>query len=190
MALIAAAGAGVLWAGALPAWWKALPRTSRMECTFVQESESAVFGKLRKEGTLKLAQGGKLHVAYTKGMLLIADGRNLVQYDPIAMTAQRMDLRSAAAEMPLLNILVDPGALDTSYEAKAEDEGKVLLEPRRRNLPKVMLEGKDGMLWRITWTDGTGAKQVLELKNPQIPKVDFPATTFVFRAPVGTRWIG
>lgn len=186
-ALIAA---GALQAADLPAWWKELPRLSRFESGFIQESESAVFGKLKKEGQLQLAKGGRLRVTYVKGMVLVSDGTNLVQYDPMAMTAQRLKLRSATRDMPLLNILVDPGALEAVYRIRVEDENRVLLEPKRKDLPKVVVEGQDGMLKRVTWTDATGAGQMLELQHPRIPGKGFPSSTFTFIAPAGTRWIG
>ena len=182
--------AGTLQAAELPAWWKALPHLSRLESGFIQESESAVFGKLKKEGKIQLAKGGRLRVTYVKGMVLVSDGIHLIQYDPMAVTAQRLSLRSATRDMPLLNILVDPTALESAYQIKAETADQVLLEPKRKDLPKVMVEGKDGLLKRVTWTDATGAKQVLELKNPRVPNTDFPPSVFTFKAPAGTRWIG
>ena len=184
------AAAGALQAADLPAWWKALPRLARFECGFIQESESAVFGKLRKEGKLQLAKGGRLRVTYVKGMVLVSDGTNLIQYDAAARTAQRLTLRSATKDMPLLNILVDPAALEAVYQIKAENADQVLLEPKRKDLPKVTVEGRDGFLRRVTWTDPTGARQVLELQNPRIPSREFPPSVFTFQAPAGTRWIG
>jgi outer membrane lipoprotein-sorting protein len=160
-----------------------------MEAEFVQESESAVFGKLTKAGTLQLATGGRLRVTYVKGMVLVSDGSKLIQYDPAARTAQRMDLRSAAKDMPLLNVLVNPSALENSYVVKAEGEDRVLLEPKRKELPEVTVEGRGAFLNRVTWTDPTGARQMLQLKNSRIPKADFPASMFKFAAPQGTRWI-
>jgi outer membrane lipoprotein-sorting protein len=182
--------AGIVQAAELPSWWRALPRMSRLESDFVQESESAVFGKLKKEGHLQMASGGRLRVTYTKGLLLVSDGVSLIQYDPAARTAQRLELRSATRDMPLLNLLVDPAALEAAYSIKAESEERIQLEPKRKDLPKVTVEGRDGFLKRVTWIDATGAKQALELKAPRVPKSSFPATTFVFTAPVGTRWIG
>lgn len=183
--------AGVaLQAAELPAWWKALPRLSRLESEFIQESESAVFGKLKKEGKIQLAKGGRLRVTYVKGMVLVADGIHLIQYDPMSMTAQRLSLNSATRVMPLLNILVDPAALERAYQIRAENADQVLLEPKWKDLPKVTVEGKAGLLKRVTWIDATGAKQVLELKTPRVPKKDFPPSLFTFKAPVGTRWIG
>src|SRR5512145_3326192 len=93
------AAAGSLGASGLPAWWTALPGLPRLESRFTQESESAVFGKLRREGKLQLAKGGRLRVTYDKGMILVADGTNLIQYDPMARTAQRLSLRTARKDM-------------------------------------------------------------------------------------------
>jgi len=179
-----------LQAAELPVWWKTLTNLSRLESGFVQESESAVFGKLTKTGKLQLAKGGKLRVTYEKGMVLVSDGVQLTQYDPMARTAQRLELHSATKDMPLLNILVDPAALGTAYTIKAENADQVLLEPKRKDLPKVLVEGRDGLLKRVTWTDATGAKQVLELTKPRVPSHAYPPAVFTFKAPAGTRWIG
>lgn len=186
--ILLALGGALLPAQSLPVWWKALPDLPRMECTFVQESESAVFGKLRKEGRLQLSRGGKLRVVYAEGLVIVSDGKSLVQYDPSVRTAQRLDLRSAGSEMPLLNVFLNPRALDSVYRAKVQSSGAITLEPRRPGLPRVDLEGKGTFLQRVTWTDATGAKQVLELVNPRIPPA-LPEATYQLRVPAGTRWI-
>ena len=171
-----------------PAWWKALPGLPRLESAFVQESESAVFGKLRREGILQLTKGGRIRVAYKGGLLLISDGKTLMQYDPGARTAQKLNLKTVASEMPLLNVLVDPRALDSVYRAKAQADGGMLLEPRKPGLPKVALEGKGGLLKKVAWVDATGARQVLELLDPKVP-ASIPDATYKLRVPAGTRWI-
>jgi outer membrane lipoprotein-sorting protein len=185
-------GVGLLGAGAptvaLPGWWGGFQAMVRLESDFVQQSESAVFGKLRRQGQLKLAKGGHLRVEYRQGLLLVADGRNLVQYDPEARTAQRISLRSASADTPLLNILLNPSALAGFYEAKAGSGQEVALEPRRKDLPRVVLTGRDGLLQRIQWRDATGASQEIELQNPRTPP-PFAAATFTFDPPAGTRWL-
>lgn len=173
----------------LPAWWKAFPGLARFESAFVQKSDSAVFGTLKREGLLQLAKGGHLRVAYQKGLLFIADGATLIQFDPAAATAQRLDLRVAARDMPLMNILTDLRALDEAYLAKPAPGEAVQLEPRRSGLPAVLLEGGNGFLRRVTWTDGTGARQVLELTSPHVPKAPFPPATFTFQPPAGVRWL-
>ena len=178
-----------LAAGALPGWWVAFPRAARLESAFVQESESGVFGKLRRNGTLRLAEGGRLRVEYHKGMLLVSDGKSLVQYDPEARTAQRVNLRSATEDAPLLNLLLNPRNLEATFRVQAGPGGEVVyLEPRKPGLPSVVVEGQGSFLKRVRWTDGTGAKQVLELQAPRIPSALSPAL-FVFKAPVGTRWL-
>jgi outer membrane lipoprotein-sorting protein len=186
-------GLGLLGAGAdgaeLPAWWNGFRAMARLESGFVQQSDSAVFGKLRRQGQLKLAKGGRLRVEYRQGLLLVADGRNLTQYDPAARTAQRTPLRSAALETPLLNIMLNPGALSAFYEAKPGADQSVALEPRRPGLPRVVLSGRDGLLRRIQWTDATGAGQEIELQDPRVPAAPFDAATFTFNAPAGTRWL-
>lgn len=181
-------GSILLRGGELPAWWQQLRRTDSVECRFAQESESAVFGKLRREGTLVLARGGRLRVAYARGTLLVADGRSLVQFDPETRTAQRIDLRAAMRDSPLLNVLVDPSRLEASFTVRAESSGGVRLVPRKTGVAGVLLEGQGRFLSRITWTDGTGAKQVMELKDPK-PAKSLDARSFHFLAPAGTRWI-
>jgi len=183
------AAVGTLQAAGLPAWWRALPDLPRLESAFVQASESAVFGQLRKEGTLQLSKGGRLRVAYQGGMVLVADGTDLVQYDPQARTAQRLSLDAAVRDMLLLNILVDPGALESAYLARSTGADQVTLDPRRKDLARITVEGRNGFLRRVTWVDATGATQVLELKNPRVPPRAFPPSTFTFKAPAGVRWI-
>ena len=173
----------------LPAWWTAFPGLPRLESSFVQESDSAVFGKLTRQGDLKLAKGGRLRVQYREGLLLVANGTTLIQYDPQARTAQRQTLRAAAAEAPLLDILLRPGGLGKFYEAKPGPDQSLALEPRQAGLPRVELTGRGRLLQRIQWTDGTGARQVIELKNPQVPAAPFDAATFTFAPPAGTRWL-
>jgi outer membrane lipoprotein-sorting protein len=160
----------------------------RLESAFVQQSDSAVFGKLKREGLLKLAKGGMLRVEYRRGLLLVADGRTLTQYDPDARTAQRMNLRSAAADTPLLNIMLNPAALAGFYRATGGPGDSVRLEPLREGLPKVELTARAGLLQRIRWTDPTGANQEIELSDPRVPP-PFPPGTFTFQAPAGTRWL-
>jgi outer membrane lipoprotein-sorting protein len=165
-----------------------LPSHPHLECAFIQESESAVFGKLRKEGRLQLTKGGRIRVAYTGGLLIVSDGKTLFQYDPGARTAQKLDLRAAALEMPLLNVLLDPRALDAVYRAEVQPSGSVRLEPRKPGLPKIELEGQGGLLKKLAWVDATGARQVLELVDPWVP-VSIPDSAYKLRVPAGTRWL-
>jgi len=178
-----------LGASETPAWWKAFVGAPRVESRFVQESESAVFGKLARTGTLKLAKGGRLRVDYQKGLLLVADGATLVQYDPQARTAQKIDLRNAAKDAPLLWVLLDPGSLEQVFTVKASGPDAFTLEPRKKGMPQVTVEGKGGLPHRIRWIDPTGAHQVLELQAPTISPKAFEPSTFIFKAPAGTRWI-
>ena len=99
-------------------------------------------------------------------------------------------LRSAAADMPLLNILLDLKALDASYRVLAVGPDKVRLEPRRPGLPAVQLEGRGGYLRTVAWADSTSAKQTLELTSPHVPAAPFAASVFSFQAPAATRWMG
>lgn len=177
-------------AGTLPPWWTGMSSLQRMECAFVQQSESAVFGNLERRGTLQLARGGRIRVSYTTGLLLVSDGSALVQYDPAARTAQRFDLRSAATDMPLLNVLLDLKAVQAAYKVVPAGQDRLKLEPRRAGFPPVELEGRGAFLHRVVWKDSTGAKRVLELKDPRVPSAPFPASVFTFKAPEGTRWMG
>lgn len=191
LALLLALGAGAAGLRAqAPAWWKAFTGAPRMESRFVQESDSAVFGKLKRTGTLRLAKGGRLRVEYQKGLLLVSDGRTLIQYDPEARTAQKVDLHSAAKDAPLLWVLLDPATLEQVFTVKAGAGPDAFnLEPRKPNLPKVTLEGKGGLPRRISWTDPTGAHQVLAFQDPRVPGAAFAADLFTFKAPAGTRWL-
>lgn len=185
--LVAACGV-FLQGQEVPGWWKAVLDLPRLECGFRQESESAVFGKLQKTGQLQLTRGGKIRVAYVGGLLIVADGKSLVQYDPGTRTAQKLVLKTAAADMPLLNILLDPKALDTVYRARVQPNGSLLLEPRKPGLPKVELEGKGALLRKISWMDATGARQVLELLDARVPN-SIPESVYKLRVPEGTRWL-
>ena len=189
-ALLGIACGAALQAGTLPAWWEAFPKVPSLESPFVQESDSAVFGKLRREGTLKLAQGGRLRVEYHKGLLLVSDGRTLVQYDPEARTAQRLDLRTAAGNAPMLNILLNPRTLADAFKVSPGPSPEaVTLVARHANVPTVIVEGQGRLLKRIQWTDATGARQVIELKAPKVPATLEPGT-FTFKAPPGIHWLG
>ena len=184
------AGACVLQAQALPAWWKAFTAAPRLESGFRQVSESAVFGRLEKRGKLRIGKGGRIRVEYQKGLLLVCDGRTFVQYDAQARTASKLDLESAAREAPLLQVLLDPGSLASVFTARpGQGPDTLVLEPRRKGLPKVDLQGKGGLPSSLAWTDPTGARQVLEFVEPRVPAAAFDAATFTFRAPQGTRWI-
>ena len=173
---------------ALPAWWRQFSNLPNLESEFVQTSESAVFGTLRKQGRLAVARGGRLRVAYEKGLLLVSDGKRLVQYDPQTHTAQGLDLARAMGEFPLLNVLIDPRTLETSYEVISEG-AKLRLKPRRAGLPEVQVEGQDTFPTRITWKDGTGAQQNLSLINPRASS-SLGVANFRFDPPKGTRWLG
>ena len=177
-------------AGELPGWWRAFPGLARMESGFVQESDSAVFGKLSRKGHLQLAKGGRLRVEYQPGLLLVADGHSLVQYDPQARTAQRTPLRSASADSPLLAVLLDPGSLGRFYAAKGGPDDSLELEPLQQGLPHVLLTGRNGLPQRIQWTDGTGARQVILFEDARVPPQAFAPGVFSFLAPAGTRWLG
>ncbi len=172
---------------ALPGWWRALPSQPALSARFVQSSDSAVFGKLQEKGTLLLARGGRLRVAYASGLLVVSDGRRLVQYDPDTRTAQGQALRSALKDYPLLGLLLEPRRLDLLYRVEAVGGDAVLLHPRMPGLPEVRAEGRHGLLAAVAWTDGTGARQRLVLEDARVPPPP-PASAFRFDPPPGTQW--
>lgn len=175
-------------AAELPAWWGALQRLERLETPFVQESESAVFGTVRREGQLALARGGKVRVAYQGGLLIVADGKSLVQFDPAARTAQRLDLAKAMTDMPLLTLLLDPRRLQDAFRVTPLGGGRLRLESRTPGLPTLEAEGQGTFLTSLTWTDPTGARQVLRFTRPRVP-ASFPEGRFTLQVPPGTRWL-
>ncbi len=174
---------------ALPGWWTGLSALPRLDSAFRQESESAVFGKLVRRGRIQAAKGGKLRVAYDSGLLLVADGEELVQYDPDTRTAQRMSLRSSLQDAPLLALLLDPTRLEKSYAAKVEAGGRLRLSPKAPGIPPVVAEGHGRFLTALSWSDGTGAAQRLVLEDPKSPAA-FDPKLFRFAAPEGTRFVG
>ena len=174
------------WA-ATPGWWTAFTRMSGMESRFRQESDSAVFGKLSREGHLALARGGRLKVSYTGGLTVTCDGRHLVQYDPDTRTAQRVELARAVRDFPLLGILLDPARLERLYRTEVFGGETMKLLPKEAGLPELKATGRKGLLHTLEWTDPTGARQKLELLNPKAP-VALPPETFRPTVPAGTRW--
>ncbi|MBI3132508.1 MAG: outer membrane lipoprotein carrier protein LolA [Acidobacteria bacterium] len=177
-------GVGALSAQA-PAWWTRLQARPSLEAAFAQEGESAVFGKVSREGTLRLAPGGRLRVAYTRGLLILCDGKRLIQFDPDTRSAQRLDLKRALAEVPLLTVLMDPREVERHFRIAFQGE-RVTLTPKEPGMPTLEAEGRGGWPERFQWTDATGARQVLRLKAPRASKED--AASFTFVPPPGTRW--
>ena len=173
----------------LPAWWTAFLKLPGFRATFVQESESAVFGTLNRRGTLAGARGGRLRAAYDKGLILVADGKTLVQYDPDTRTAQRWDLREARNEAPMLALLLDPASTGAHFIVQPLDGGRLRLKPRRKDLPEVELEGSGSTPTILRWIDPSGARQVLRLEGV-VAGAPLPAATFRFDPPAGTRWVG
>ena len=173
---------------AVPAWWTAFLRLPSFQSRFVQESESAVFGTLSRKGSLAAARGGRLRAAYDKGLLLVADGKDLIQYDPDTRTAQRWDLRVARADVPMLALLLDPGSVGNTFVVQPLEGGRLRLKPRRKDLPEVEIEGKGSTPTVLRWTDPSGAQQVLRLEG--VTAATAPPATFRFDPPKGTRWTG
>jgi len=171
----------------MPGWWTAFTRMPGLESRFRQESDSAVFGKLAREGRLALAQGGRLRVAYQSGLTVTCDGRRLVQYDPDTRTAQGVELARAVRDFPLLGILLNPARLDKLYRVQAAGGEAVKLSPKEPGLPELKATGRRGLLHTLEWTDPTGARQRLELLDPKSPVTLAPGT-FKAQVPEGTRW--
>lgn len=161
-----------------------------MSASFAQTSDSAVFGKLQRKGTLRLAKGSRLRLAYADGLELVSDGRSLIQYDPDTRTAQVMNLQDAASEAPLLRLLTNPATLQGAYLVERAKGDQVHLKPLKPGLPEVWIEGSGRLPRRLRWTDASGAGQVLDVQNALTPAKDFPVGTFTFKAPKGTRWLG
>lgn len=174
----------------LPPWWKAFINVPRIQAAFVQTSDSAVFGKLKRKGSVRLTKGGQLRVVYDDGLELVADGQSLIQFDPDTRTAQRMDLLDAVMEAPLLRLLTDPAKLGRTYFIEPFANSQVRLKPLKQGLPEIRIEGSGSLPKRLVWTDASGAGQVLELLDARIPVKEFPVGTFHFQAPKGTRWLG
>jgi outer membrane lipoprotein-sorting protein len=174
------------WA-AVPQWWTAFTRMPALEGRFRQESDSAVFGKLTREGRLALARGGRLKVSYQGGLQITSDGRQLVQYDPDTRTAQRIEFSRAVRDFPLLGLLLEPARLERFYRIETYGGETLKLMPRDAALPELKATGRKGLLHTLEWTDPTGAHQRLELLDPKAPG-SLPPATFKPQVPEGTRW--
>jgi outer membrane lipoprotein-sorting protein len=173
-----------VWAGG-PAWWQQLMQGRTLSARFVQESDSAVFGKVQRKGRLNVAPGGKLRVAYEGGLLLVSDGQRIVQYDPDTRSAQRLELKRAVKEAPLLALLAEPRQIEQHYSISFQGE-RVKLTPKSNGLPVVEAEGKGAFPVRFRWTDPTGAAQELRLSDATASAPE--AGAFRFTPPAGTRW--
>ena len=173
----------------LPSWWRPMLDAPRFAGRFTQESESQVFGKLAKKGRVEAAQGGRLRVAYEDGLLLVADGAALIQYDPDTRTAQRLDLGQALLDMPLLNLLVAPERLAKVYKVEAVSADTVRLVPLQKGQPQMEIQGSGRFARILRWTDASGAKQELRLLDPAVP-ASIPADHFKFVLPKGATMVG
>lgn len=174
----------------LPGWWSTLLKRPRLEARFVHRLESAVFGKITRQGKLWLDTGGRMRFAYDSGLLVICDGKLLVQYDPDTRTAQQMPLSLAQKEFPLLGLLVDPTGLGAHYRISNQPSGQLRLEPRTADRgPEILLSGEGTALRRILWKDATGGQQELELQAGKSGGGGVDPTLFRFKAPAGTRWV-
>lgn len=170
-----------------PSWWTAFTKMPPLESRFRQESESAVFGKVAKEGKLALARGGRLRVVYDGGLTVTCDGRHLVQYDPDTRTAQKIELARAVRDFPLLGMLLDPARLERLYRIDTFGGETVKLTPRETGLPELKATGRKGLLHAVEWTDPSGARQRMELLNPKAPASLSP-DAFKAQVPAGARW--
>jgi len=173
---------------ALPPWWDSWKQLQAFSSPFVQEGESAAFGKLTKKGSIIAARGGRLRLEYEKGSLLLCNGATLTQYDPSTRTAQSHKMDSISEEWPLLRLLTDPASLGQVYSVTSPDGATVVLSPKRQGLPEVSLQGNGAFLHKAEWKDGTGAKQALTFTSPKSP-ADPGKAPFVFKPPAGTKWI-
>lgn len=175
----------------LPGWWQALLKRPRLEARFAQRMDSAVFGKITREGKVWIGEGGRLRFAYDSGLLIVCDGKLLVQFDPDTRTAQQMALSQAQREFPLLGLLSNPSGLAAHYRVSPQGTGQVRLEPKGQvQGGAILLTGKDNQLLRIQWQDPSGAGQDLELIEQKVPAKAPGADFFRFKAPPGTHWAG
>lgn len=181
--------AASLAAQSLPGWWRPMLDAPRFESRFIQTSESQVFGKLVKKGRIEAAQGGRLRVAYDEGLLLVANGADLIQYDSDTRTAQRMDLGQALLDTPLLNVLVAPERLAKTYKVERVSADTVRLVPLRTDLPAMEIQGSGRFARVLRWTDASGAKQELRLLDPKVP-APFKEDRFKFTLPKGATMVG
>lgn len=181
--------AASLAAQSLPGWWRPMLDAPRFESRFIQTSESQVFGNLVKKGRIEAAQGGRLRVSYDEGLLLVADGANLIQYDPDTRTAQRMDLGQALLDTPLLNLLVAPERLAKTYKVERVSADTVKLVPMQKDLPAMEVQGAGRFARVLRWTDASGAKQELRLLDPKTP-APFKKDRFEFALPKGATMVG
>lgn len=181
--------AASLAAQSLPGWWRPMLDAPRFESHFIQTSESQVFGKLVKKGRIEAAQGGRLRVAYDEGLLLVANGADLIQYDSDTRTAQRMDLGQALLDTPLLNVLVAPERLAKTYKVERVSADTVRLVPLRTDLPAMEIQGSGRFARILRWTDASGAKQELRLLDPKVP-APFKEDRFKFTLPKGATMVG
>jgi outer membrane lipoprotein-sorting protein len=181
--------AASLSAQSLPGWWRPMLDAPRFESRFIQTSESQVFGQLVKKGRIQAAQGGRLRVSYEDGLLLVADGANLIQYDPDTRTAQRIDLGQALLDTPLLNLLVAPQRLAKTYKVEAVSADTVRLMPLQKDLPQMEVQGSGRFARVLRWTDASGAKQELRLLDPKVPG-PIPEAQFRFTLPKGATMVG
>lgn len=177
-----------LWAEALPAWWSHTCSQRHLDARFVQESQSSIFGSMKKSGRIQLSRPGKLKVAYEGGLILVSDGMDMVQYDPQTRTASRMDLEKSLQEVPILRLLMGSAPVQGKAKLEVLKNGAISLDPGKAGSPKVELQGEGHFLKRISWTDGTGAKQSLELMD--IKTTAAPSSTFKLKLPGGTKWVG
>lgn len=178
---------GALLVAADPPWVASLARVSSLEARFVQRSQSEVFGDMSRTGRIQVARGGRLRVQYDKGLLLICDGRTLVQYDPGARTAHRVPLEAATRDFPLLSLLTDPLSLARHFTLKEEGPGRTTLVPRTKGGIRLEVQHRDALPVAFTWLDATQARQVLTLEGLR-QSVSLPAAQFTFTPPKGVRW--
>lgn len=168
-------------------WIQRLAQQPGLEARFTQRSESGIYGEIRRTGKIQVARGGKLRVQYDKGALYVCDGKQLTQFDPGTRTAIQRALSQVTREMPHLALLVDPSALPAHFTVKDGGTDRASLVPKMKGGIPLEVQLRNGEPVAFSWTDGTGAKQVFTLEGLRKAST-FPAGTFTFQAPKGTRW--
>jgi outer membrane lipoprotein carrier protein len=114
-------------------------RTSDLEAHFVQNYTYAAFGRSQvSKGTLKVKKPGKLRWDYAEPSkkTIVVNGSKLVQYEPEANQAYVDEHFDASAMSAAVTFLLGRGRLDREFELSTDDEGRLVLTPKKPD-PRV-----------------------------------------------------
>ncbi|MFN4328183.1 MAG: outer membrane lipoprotein chaperone LolA [Limnobacter sp.] len=150
-------------------------------------------GAVKQKGTGEFAfsRPGKFRWEIQKPypQLIVADGQNVVSYDPDMMHATRKPIGNALDSTPAA-LLFGTQDINTLFVVKDEGikEGKAWLSAKpkdKENLfDTVRLGFQDGLPVQLDIVDALGQTTKLELKNWKFD-VKRPASDFAFKAPPG-----